>query len=75
MLTYALQLDVQGRADLVECEASKTITISVPCLVFLLLGRFEVDGTVFIQSYVAYRVKNEESIKLHDRSAVVVISE
>jgi hypothetical protein len=49
------------------------IPIPKTCVVFLIIGAFEVDGNVCRDRYKAYQIVGEESLRLQKTTALVVI--
>ncbi|CRK11306.1 hypothetical protein HYQ45_018428 [Verticillium longisporum] len=54
-------------------DSSQEEAVKTPCVVFLIIGKFEVGGNSCDLAYVGYTVIDETEIKLAHHSAVVIM--
>ncbi|KAI8691491.1 hypothetical protein NCS56_00142000 [Fusarium sp. Ph1] len=63
-----------GQAQYVETrDSDRPESIQTPCVVFLIIGKFDVGGETYDDVYKGYTITDESTIKLLAHSAVVVM--
>jgi hypothetical protein len=66
-------LGVAGDARYIETDRERSLPITAPCLVFLVLGSFKTGDQECDKRYLAYHITDENTILLGAYSVVVVI--
>jgi hypothetical protein len=57
-------------------ETSRDVSLTATqCIVFLIIGTFEVGGEIVTRGGEGHQVEDEETIKLHSYTAVVIINQ
>lgn len=72
--TYHTQLGVKGEGIVRSTVDPTEITISTPCMVFILLGNVTVGNERLSDRGTAYRVEDEKKIMLGNHTSVVLVS-
>ncbi|KAJ9131245.1 hypothetical protein NKR23_g11795 [Pleurostoma richardsiae] len=68
-------LGVKGHGEIRSTLASTEVSISTPCMIFIVLGNVIVGTERLSDRGTAYKIENEDTITLGDHTSVVLVSD
>lgn len=73
MLTSCRQFNLEQAQYIETRDSDRQESIQTPCVVFLIIGKFDVGGETCDDVYKGYTITNESTIELLAHSAIVVM--